>query len=90
MYRYEIGKYDVDSSIAFSTVSYKNVKKERVPIEKSWFDRTIDTIVRFLKQNDVNLVYVLIGMLFTFVIIFAFTCCIRTKANKQNVGNKFD
>ncbi|CAF1108529.1 unnamed protein product [Brachionus calyciflorus] len=47
MYRYEIGKYDVESLISFSSTWFKNVKSHRVPIEKSWPDRTIDTIVRF-------------------------------------------
>ncbi|RNA32887.1 thioredoxin domain-containing [Brachionus plicatilis] len=44
MYRYEIGKYDVDSLISFSSKWYKNVKGVKVPIEKSSFDRLVDGI----------------------------------------------
>ena len=49
MYRYEMGKYDVDSIISFASHWYKNVKSERVPRELTWFDQVTDDIVIQLK-----------------------------------------
>lgn len=49
MYRYQISNFDVESLISFSTKFYTNVKAERVPVELTWFDKTTDTIVKYLK-----------------------------------------
>ncbi len=50
MYRYELGKYDVESLVSFTTNGfYRNVKGEKVPREIVWFDRVTDDIVKYLK-----------------------------------------
>ncbi len=51
MYRYELGKFDVDSIVSFAKGWYKNVKRENVPRELTWFDNVTDDIVKFLKVN---------------------------------------
>lgn len=50
MYRYELGKFDIESLTSFTAKGwYKNVKSEKVPIELSWFDNLTDSIVKKLK-----------------------------------------
>jgi hypothetical protein len=50
MYRYELGKFDVESIISFTAKGwYKNVRSEKVPRELSWFDNVTDDIVKYLK-----------------------------------------
>ena len=49
MYRYELNKFDTESFTAFTNGFYKNVKAEKVPLEKTWFDETTDKIVKILK-----------------------------------------
>ena len=50
MYRYELGKYDVDSIVSFTSNGwYRNVRGEKVPHEPSWFDELTDDIVKYLK-----------------------------------------
>lgn len=50
MYRYELGNFEVESLVSFTTNGfYKNVKAERVPRELTWFDRYTDEIVTYLK-----------------------------------------
>lgn len=92
MYRYEIGKYDVDSLISFSSKWFKNVKSAKVPIEKSWFDRTTDSIVRFLKEQEINFFYVLISLVSTLVLIVLIVLLLikNQKSHKPKSLNKFD
>ena len=49
MYRYAFNKFDAESLTAFANGFHKNVKAERIPLEKTWFDETTDKIVNFLK-----------------------------------------
>ena len=49
MYRYSLNKYDSESLTSFANGWYKNVKAEKIPLEKTWFDETTDKIVNFLK-----------------------------------------
>lgn len=94
MYRYEIGKYDVDSLNSFSSKWYKNVKGVKVPIEKSWFDRTIDKIVTFLKQQETYYSYILITLisitLFLMLIVTFFFIKKSQKVEKHKTTDKYD
>lgn len=50
MYRYQLGKFDVDSIVSFTSNGwYKNVKAEKVPRELVWFDQVTNDVVAFLK-----------------------------------------
>ena len=90
MYRYEIGKYDVDSLISFSSKWYKNVKGFKVPIEKSWFDRTIDSIVRFLKKQEANSYLVIISLISFLFLITLVTFFLIRKSQKVEIHKTLD
>lgn len=86
MYRYDFGSYDVESLLSFSSSWYKNVKGERVPMEQTWFDKTTDHIVRYLKQQEINLSYVYIGLgsTLSLLILVIFYCkCLKKKSIKK-------
>ena len=57
MYKYELGKYDVESIISFTSKGwFRNVRGEKVPHEPSWFDDLTDDIVKYLKvYSKINL-----------------------------------
>jgi hypothetical protein len=52
MYKYNMKKIDVDSLVSFTEKWYKNMKAEKIPLERTWFDKTIDQIVQYLKVNS--------------------------------------
>jgi hypothetical protein len=42
-------KFDVESLVSFTEKWYKNMKAEKIPLERTWFDEAIDQIVQYLK-----------------------------------------
>lgn len=87
MYRYEMGKYDVDSLLSFSSAWYKNIRAEKVPIELSWFDKLTDSIVLYLKQNKITpaQIFTAVGSVVVVVLLLIIVCkCLgKTKANNN-------
>ena len=69
MYSYEIGKHDTESLVQFATTFFKNIKANKVPREKIWFDSTIETIVSKMK----------VSFRFSFVVFFI------KNINKENL-----
>ena len=52
MYRYELGKFDIESLISFSSKGwYKNIKAEKIPREITWFDKTTDYLASYIKVS---------------------------------------
>ena len=49
MYRYELNNFDVESLVSFATVTFKNIKAEKVPGEITFFDKIVDDVVKLLK-----------------------------------------
>ena len=49
MYKYNMKKFDVESLVSFTEKWYKNMKAEKIPLERTWFDEAIDQIVQYLK-----------------------------------------
>jgi hypothetical protein len=84
MYRYELSKHDSVSLLAFANGWYKNVKAENIPLEKAWFDETLETIVATLKEQGVSLnVYIL--TCFLFLTTFSLGCYFGLRTKKIDI-----
>jgi hypothetical protein len=62
IYRYEIPGFDVEAFVSFATKFYVNVKAERVPAEITWFDKSTDFAVNFLKKNQIQPAHFYMGL----------------------------
>lgn len=51
MYHYAMKKYDITTLMRFATGWYKNVKFDKVPVQKTPFDNLIDRIARRIKTE---------------------------------------
>jgi hypothetical protein len=61
LYRYDISNFDSDAFVSFATKFYVNVKAERVPAERTWFDKSTDYAVQFLKDKQIQPIHFYIG-----------------------------
>lgn len=87
MYRYDLGKFDMESIVSFTVKGwYKNVKSEKIPIELSLFDTVTDSIVKYLKEMNTKQTNLFIGItavsvLFIVFIVYLLVC--KKKSNKD-------
>ena len=84
MYRYELDKFHAESFSSFANGWYKNVKAERVPLEKTWFDESTDKIVKILKDQDPQLKkYIMIGLSSLIILTIIYYLTFKSKKDVE-------
>ncbi|GAB1859918.1 Thioredoxin domain-containing protein [Camponotus japonicus] len=85
MYRYDTGRYDINSLVSFAKEWYKNVRAEKVPVPQSPFDNFTQMIANLLHDNPwiLKLTSICIGILVVITAVSKFKHKPETPQKKE-------